>query len=80
MLRAALTPRSAGSPAKANMLPEPAAPVRHAEATDNVLHCAGRRASSGHRLEDRLFEATAAGGFRQPATSMPLSVARKKNT
>jgi hypothetical protein len=31
-------------------------------------------------VEDRLFEATAAGGFREPATSLPLSVARKKNT
>jgi hypothetical protein len=32
------------------------------------------------RAEDRLFEATAAGGFREPATSLPLLVARKKIT
>jgi hypothetical protein len=42
VLRAALTPRSTGSPAKANTLPEPPAPVRHAEATDNVLPLRGQ--------------------------------------
>src|ERR1700757_402539 len=31
-----------------------------------------------HRVEDLMFEATAAGGLREPATSLSLSVARKK--